>query len=149
MTRHCTLAFVAGLHLATAAVALRYAVERDLAMDAFGVHRRGQDVPRDAWFLGTGITPPLVMMAVQAAASTVVVRRPSVGAARTLGVIGAVMATGYVAERQTRVALTRWDSRVTPLTAAGLALTVPLIGLGLSSQGSRRGPAGPRLVDPG
>lgn len=135
MTRRCTLAFAAGLHLATATVALRYAVERDLAMDAFGVRRRGQDVPRDAWFLGTGITPPLVMMAVQAAASAVVVRRPSVRAARTLGVIGTVMATGYVAERQTRIALTRWDSPVTPLTAAGLALTVPLIALGLFPHG--------------
>jgi small-conductance mechanosensitive channel len=138
MTRHCTLAFTAGLHLAAATWALRYAVERELATDALGVRCPPAEVAKDAWFIGTGITPPLALMAVQAMASTVVVRRPSVVASRTLGVIGAAMALSYAVERESRRALTSWDSRVTPLTAAGIALTVPLITLGFTTHSRTR-----------
>ena len=136
MTPRCTLAFVSGLQVVTATIALRYAVERDLAIDAVGIRRKGSDVPRDAIFLGTGITPPLVFTGVQAVAAAVVLCRPSRTAARTLGVLGAVMLFGYAVERETHRALvpSQWDSRVTPLTAAGAALTVPMAVLGLGTQ---------------
>ncbi|MBI1377868.1 MAG: hypothetical protein GC157_10355 [Frankiales bacterium] len=139
MTRHRLLGVVAGLQVATAFVALRYAVERELSMDALGVRREGRDIARDAWFIGTGITPPLVMMAAQATAGSVVMRRPSAPASRVLGALGAVMAAGYLLERESRSALTRWDPRLTPLTAAGVALTAPMMGLGLRRDA---GPAG-------
>jgi hypothetical protein len=124
---------VAALQLTTAFVALRYAVERELAVDTPVLHREGRDVARDSWFLGTGITPPLMMMAAQACAVATVAVRPSRVAARTLGILGSVMVIGYVAEQETRRALTpaRWDSRVTPLTAIGLGLAVPMAAWGL------------------
>ena len=127
------LAGVAALQLATAAAALRYAVERELAVDTPVLRRSGVDVARDSWFLGTGITPPLLMMGVQAWAAGRVVRRPSRVAARTLGLLGGVMLVGYAAEHETRTALAppSWDARVTPLTAAGLLLAVPMLALGL------------------
>jgi ABC-type phosphate transport system permease subunit len=133
MTARCTLAFVSGMHVVTTTLALRYAVERGLAVDAAGVHRAPENVPRDAYFLGTGVTPPLVFTGVQAIAATVVLCRPSSVAARTLGILGAVMLVGYAVERETRRALRpgHWDSRVTPLTAAGAALAVPMAVLGL------------------
>ena len=139
MTPRCTLAFVSGLHVVTAVIALRYAVERDLAIDAVGIRRKASDVPRDAIFLGTGITPPLVFTGAQAVAATVVLCRPSRTAAGTLGVLGAVMMLGYAVERETHRALVprRWDSRVTPLTAVGAALTVPMAVLGLGGTRGR------------
>jgi hypothetical protein len=139
MTRRCTLAFVSGLHLVTSTVALRYAVERDLAIDAVGIRRKASDVPRDAYFLGTGITPPLALMGLQAVTAAVVLRRPSRAATRTLGALGVVMLLGYAMERESRLALapSRWDSRVTPLTAAGAALTLPMVVLGLGGVPSR------------
>lgn len=128
------LAGCSALQLVTGTLALRYAVERGLAVDIAGIRRRGADVPRDSWFLGTGITPPILMMAVQAVATGCVLGHTNRAAARTLGVLGAVMVVGYVGERETRSALTpgRWDPRVAPLTAAGLALAVPMAALGLS-----------------
>lgn len=134
MTPRCTLAFVSGSHVVTATIALRYAVERDLAIDAVGIRRRASDVPKDALFLGTGVTPPLLFTAITSIAATVLLCRPSRAAARTLGVLGAVMLVGYAAERETRRALRpgRWDSRVTPLTAAGATLALAMAGLGLS-----------------
>jgi hypothetical protein len=139
VTRRLVLAGTSVLQLASATCALHYAVERGLAVHAVGIHRRGHDVPRDSWLLGTGITPPLVMMAVQAVASTVVARRPSRVAVHTLGVLGALMVVGYAVERETRTALlpARWDSRVTPLTVAGVALAVPMARLGLQAGWAR------------
>jgi hypothetical protein len=133
MTPRCTLAFVSGLHVVTAVAALDYAVERGLAMDAVGIRRSADDMPLDAYLLGTGVTPPIVFMGVQAVAATVVLCRPSPVAARTLGVLGAVMIVGYAIERETRRALhpQNWDSRVTPLTGAGAALAVSMAVLGL------------------
>jgi len=141
VTPRCTLAFVSGLQVVTATIALRYAVERELAIDAVGIRRNAADVPRDAYFLGTGVTPPLLFTGVQAVAAAVLLCRPSRTAARTLGVLGAVMFLGYAAERESRRALVphRWDSRVTPLTAMGAALTVPMAVLGLGSTPTRRG----------
>jgi hypothetical protein len=133
-TRLTALAGCSAVQLVTGTLALRYAVERGLAVDIAGIRRRGADVPRDSWFLGTGITAPIAMMAVQAVATGRVLRYANRAAARTLGVLGAVMVVGYVGERETRSALTpgRWDRRVSPLTGAGLALAVLMAALGLS-----------------
>lgn len=133
VTPRCTLAFVSGMHVVAAILALPYAVDRGLAMDAAGIRRSPGDVPRDAYFLGTGITPPLVFTGIEAVTASVVLCRPSRAAARTLGVLGAVMIVGYAVERETRRALrpAHWDSRVTPLTAAGVALALPMAVLGL------------------
>ena len=133
MTPRCTLAFISGLHVVTAVVALDYAVERGLAMDAVGIRRSADDIPRDAYLLGTGVTPPVIFIGVQALAATVVLCRPSRVATRTLGVLGAVMVVGYAIERETRRALHpgHWDSRVTPLTGSGAALALSMAVLGL------------------
>ena len=139
MTRRLLLAGASVLQLASATCALHYAVERGIAVHAAGLHRRGRDVPKDSWFLGTGITPPIAMMTVQAVATTVLARRPSNAAALTLGMLGATMVCGYAIEAEARAALTprNWDARVTPLTAAGIALALPMVGLGLRRRPGR------------
>lgn len=67
-TRLTALAGCSAVQLVTGTLALRYAVERGLAVDIAGIRRRGAEVPSDSWFLGTGITAPIAMMAVQAVA---------------------------------------------------------------------------------
>jgi len=123
--------------MVTSTVALRYAVEQGLAVDLpyAGITRRGDDVPRDSWYLGTGVSQPLLLMAVQISATSCLVRRSSALAALTLTGIGAVMLNGYVTGGPSRRALGpgNWTRDVTPLTAAGLLLSAGMTAFGVGA----------------
>jgi hypothetical protein len=118
-------------------IALRYAVEQGLAVDLpyAGIRRRGDDVPRDSWYLGTGVSQPLLLMAVQLSATSCLLRRQSTAAALALTGIGAVMLNGYVTGGPSRRALTAqgWSREVTPLTGAGLVLSAGMTAFGISA----------------
>ena len=99
---------------------------------------RGQPdrVGRDSFVFGTGLSAPVVMLAGQAVATGFLAARPSRTATRTLGVLGSVMAGGYLVEREFRSAMSPsgWDRIRTPTCAVGfvLALTMAVLGSGLS-----------------
>jgi hypothetical protein len=121
--------------MVTSTVALRYAVEQGLAVDLpyAGIRRRGDDVPRDSWYLGTGVSQPLLLMAVQLTATSCLLRRPSTPAALALTGIGAVMLNGYLTGGPSRRALAPqgWSREVTPLTGVGLALSAGMTAFGI------------------
>jgi hypothetical protein len=72
------------------------------------------------------------MLASQAVLTTVVATRGSARAASGLQVLGALMASGYLAERLVRHRLgpRGWESLESPLVAAGAGLAVAMCLLG-------------------
>ena len=84
-------------------------------------------------FNGTALSAPITMLLTQAVATVRLAKGPSPVAARTLGVLGATMTCGYLVEREFRSAFTPagLDPVVTPLAAAGFALSIAMARSGL------------------
>ena len=83
--------------------------------------------------MGTGLSAPVDMMCVHAAATAVLVRRRSQRAAGTLGTLGVTMAAGYLIENRFRSAVRRpfMDPVVTALGGGGFILAVAMAVIGL------------------
>ena len=77
------------------------------------------------------------MLAAQAWAITVLLRRPDAAADRTLSGLGAVMTAGYLAERlvRQRLAPAGWDKAETPVVVAGISLSATMAVIGLRPSG--------------
>jgi hypothetical protein len=112
------------------------AIRRRRAFDVPYWRGRSSDVSRDSLLMGTALSAPVGMLAAQACAVTVLVRRPDARAAqRTLGALGATMTAGYLAERlvRQRLAPAGWDKAETPVVTAGLSLAAAMAVMGLRS----------------
>jgi len=98
-----------------------------------GQRGRPEDVVRDSVFNGTALSAPITMLLTQAVATVRLANSPSPVAARTLGVLGATMTCGYLVEREFRTAFTSSgvDRVITPLAAAGFALSIAMARSGL------------------
>jgi|GEM_PF-2881774 len=115
---------------------LRKGYSEGLTPDVPGYLVRAPDeVRRRHWVEGTALSAPTVMLVIQAVAVVLLLtrRRPPVAAARTLGVLGALMTMGYPVERIWRESFVDPDPGVTPLTAGGFALALKMAILGWSS----------------
>ncbi len=112
-------------------VALRDGRSFDIAL----LRWRGEpeNVLKDSWLQGTGLSPPIYMMATQAVVTTRLATAPSPVATRFLGALGALMACGYLVEREFRSAFSPsgLDPAVTPVAAAGFALSIAMAKSGL------------------
>ncbi|WP_400994710.1 hypothetical protein [Agromyces sp. GXQ0307] len=116
-----------------------YAEGRSGDVPGFPV-RSADEMRRRHWIEGTELSAPTVMLLVQAFASLALLfsRRPPVVAARTLGVLGAIMSIGYPIERVWRESLADPDPEVTPLTVGGFLLALKMAILGWSAGRGRR-----------
>ena len=96
---------------------------------------RGQEsaIGRDTVLSGTALSAPVVMLGAQAGAITVLLRRPSRGARRLLGGLGAAMVPGYAWERLVRQRLTPagWNPAESPVILAGIGLAAAMAVIGL------------------
>ena len=83
--------------------------------------------------MGTGLSAPVDMMAVHAAATAVLVGRRSRRAAGMLGTLGATMAAGYLIENKFRSAMRRpgRDPVVTAVGGVGFILAVAMVVIGV------------------
>lgn len=121
--------------IAGQAVALR----RHRAYDVWvlGLRGRPDQVGRDSWLMGTALSAPVVMLAIQGLATARLAAGPSRAAARTLGLLGATMVGGYLVEKIGRARLTAQgaDSLETPVVAAGLGLAAAMATLGAPPSG--------------
>ncbi len=112
-------------------IALRDRRPFDIAL----LRLRGEpdNVLKDSWLSGTGLSAPIDMLASQAVATIRLATAPSPVATRFLGAMGALMACGYLVEREFRSAFTPsgLDPTVTPVAAAGFALSVAMARTGL------------------
>jgi hypothetical protein len=122
------------------------AIRRGHAYDVGFLKGMPGRVARDSILSGTALSAPVTMLTAQAALTTAVSARDSARAVIGLRVLGALMASGYLAERLVRHRLSRrgWDRLESPLVIAGVGLSV---GMTLAS-GPARGVTGPRRPPP-
>ena len=113
------------------------ALRRRHPYDVFWMHGRSDAIARDTILRGTALSAPVSNLLVQAALTAVVARRPSRGAARALGGLGALQVAGYLGERLVRRRLrpSGWDPVESPLVVAGIGLAGAMAALG--RQGGR------------
>jgi hypothetical protein len=135
MRRRQALVVLGALQL-TAGVAGHVVAVRDRRSFDIALLRwrgRPERVARDAFIYGTGLSAPVGMLAVQLACVARLAVGPSRTAARTLGVLGAAMAAGYLVEREFRHAMRPGQMHpvVTPIATIGFGLAVPMAVLGL------------------
>ena len=130
--RRDALALVSTAQLALGLVGLRHAVRTGTGYDVGFLRGSPETARRDRWLMGTNLSAPGVMLLAQGASIPLLVtgHRPRL-AARTLGVLGAVMALGYPAEVSVRHAWRHPDRVIAPLIAAAevLAITMAVLGL--------------------
>ena len=120
------LAAVSAVQLVLGVLGLRRALRERTAFD-IGFWRGSTDtIERDQWITGTNLSAPGVMLVLQAACTAVLARRPSRAAAKTLGILGAIMTGGYPGERSVRGAWRQPGDSRTPLTAAATLLAAAM-----------------------
>jgi hypothetical protein len=102
------------------------------SFEIFRWHGDPKRVAQESWFMGTGLSAPVAMMAVHAAALAVLTARPSRRAAATLGALGATMAGGYLIENKFRSAIRHPAQEPFPTALGGvgfiLAVAMAVIG---------------------
>ncbi len=130
--------------LSTGVAGLALAVRRRHPYDIPLMHGRRDAVGRQSVLMGTALSAPASMLAVQAVATAVLARRHSAPAARALGALGAMMVPGYLVERLTRQGLRRgaWDSAELRIALCGLALAAGMVPLAARSLGAEEGGVG-------
>jgi hypothetical protein len=132
MTPRRLLVVLSAAQLAAGLAGLAVAVRRRVPYDIPLMHGRPEHVGRDSLTMGTAYSAPVPMLAAQAAAVVRLATRPSDGARRTLGGLGATMVLGYLMERSDRRRLrpSGFDAVETPVAVAGLGLAAAMAVLG-------------------
>lgn len=112
-------------------VALREGRAFDIAF--LGWRGQPERVARDSLLLGTGLSAPVAMLSIQAAATVRLGMRPSRTATRILGSLGAAMACGYLIEQEFLSALSPagWNPTTTSIASAGFTLALAMAASGL------------------
>ena len=100
------------------------------------LHGRPDRVARDSVLMGTALSAPLSMIALQWVATRRVLRGAGPPSGRVLGGLGATMVTGYFAESLVRQRLQRsgFDAVETPLLVVAISLSGAMAVLGLTSR---------------
>jgi hypothetical protein len=116
------------------------AIQRGHAYDVGFAKGTSERVARDSILSGTAFSAPATMLAAQAVFTAVVAARGSARAAAGLQVLGALMTSGYLAERLVRHRLGRrgWEWFESPLVAAGVGLSVAMSLLGRQTRAHAR-----------
>lgn len=124
-----TLTTIAAVQLAACVAGQVVAVRRRLPYDvAFPpLSGRPEHVVRDSWLMGTALSAPIAMLALQAGAVSRLRRGPSRPAVRILTGLGTAMVGGYLGERVVRSRLGgHFDAVETPVAAVGLSLATAM-----------------------
>jgi hypothetical protein len=128
------LVVISGAQLAAGIAGQVVAIREGRSFDIapLGWHGQPERMARDSWLLGTGLSAPVVMLSIQAAATVRLGAGPSHNASRILRSLGAVMACGYLIENEFRGALSpaRWNPTTTPIAAAGFSLALAMAASG-------------------
>lgn len=135
MNRRVVLVVASSAQLVAGLAGQRVAVRQGRIFDIAFIGWRGQPerVAHDSWLIGTALSAPVTMLALQAVATARLLGSPSRAAARTLGVLGAAMSCGYLVEKEFRTAMTPTglDPVTTPIAATGFGLAVVMAVTGL------------------
>ena len=115
----------------------RKAIHDHIAYDIPFGQGKPDDVTRDMWTMGSGLSAPWHTLAVHTAATVLLLARPRPWVRSTIGCMGAVYVLGILWERITRESFRHPDTETTPLIASGLALSVAMAVLGLAGRKRR------------
>ena len=139
MAHRSALVAVSRAQLAAGLAGLAVALRRRRNYDVVFMRGGPDRVARDSLWFGTAYSAPAYMLALQAWATARLAKGPDDGARRVLGLLGAVMVPGYLAERYGRQHLRRggFDPVETPVVAAGLGLAAAMAVLGHRDQAGR------------
>jgi len=132
------LASVSLVQLVVQLVAARRALRDHIPYDTPFMRGKPEDVARDMWNTGSGISAPWPVLATHAAGTVLLMARPRPWLRRAVGWLGALYMLGILWERATLESFRHPDRNITPLTASGLALSIAMAVLGLAG-GKRRG----------
>jgi hypothetical protein len=132
------LVVVSAAQLAVGVAGQLLAIRQRRPFEIFRWHGRPEHVARDSWFMGTGLSAPVTMMSVHAAAIAVLVMRPSRRAAGTLGALGAMMAVGCLIENKFRSVIRAGggDPVVAAVGGVAFALAVAMAVVGVRGERS-------------
>ena len=122
------------VQLGLALLGLRKAL-RDRTPAEVGFMRGSPEtMKRDIWFMGTNLSAPVWMLILQALATLLLMTRHRFGAAKTLGILGAMNSLGFPAEKSVRQAWRHPNRSITALTVVDEVLAVSMAWLGLRRQ---------------
>jgi hypothetical protein len=126
------LVAISSAQLAAGLAGLSVAVWRRRNYDLGFLRGRPEHVARDSLLMGTAYSAPAYVLAVQVWAIRRLAAGPDDGARRLLGVAGAVMTAGYLAEKYVRAHLSPrgFDPIETPVVVAGVGLAAAMAVLG-------------------
>lgn len=135
--RQLALAVLSTIQLTLGVTGLLRAMKHRSVCDIGILRGSPATLERDQWFIGTNLSAPGLMLALQAACATILFLRPSSRAAKTLGILGAIMTGGYPAERTVRASWKGTNDGTAPLTASATLLAAIMAALGLTRPGKR------------
>lgn len=125
------LAAVSLVQLMLQVAGARKAIRDGIAYELPFRQGKPEEVARDMWTMGSGLSAPWPLLGAQAAGTVLLVARPRPWLARMLGLLGAAYVSGILGERATRESLRHPDMETTPRMASALALPLAMALLGL------------------
>jgi hypothetical protein len=128
------LGVISAAQLGMGLVGLRKALRDGTEYDLDFTRGSPETMKRDLWFMGTNLSAPAWMLLAQALATVLLMTRHRSRAAKTLGILGAMMSLGYPAEKSVRQAWRHPNRSITALTAVAELLAVSMAWLGLRRQ---------------
>lgn len=138
--RRRVMLIVAGAQLAAGLAGMVTAIRREYAYDVFWMHGRANNVRRESILFGTAMSPPVWMLACQAALIVALAQGGTRRFEPALGGLGAAIVGGYLGERlvRERLAPGGWHPLESPLLLAGIGLASAMAVLGLRQIGLAR-----------
>jgi hypothetical protein len=132
------LVVISTAQLTVGLAGLLVAIRQGRSFEIFRWRGDPEHVVRESWSVGTGLSAPVVMLVIQAAATAELLIRPSRRATGALGALGAMMTVGCLIENRIRNAIRTpgADPIVAVVGGAGFALAMAMAVLGV--RGSRR-----------
>ncbi|TNB74237.1 hypothetical protein FHJ30_05975 [Arthrobacter sp. BB-1] len=115
-------------------LAARRALRDRIPYDTPFMNGKPENVARDMWTVGSGLSAPWPVLAAHAAGTVLLMVRPRQGLKRAMGWLGSVYILGILWERASRESFQHPDKEDTPLIAGGLALSVAMAMLGLGGR---------------
>jgi hypothetical protein len=131
------LASVSLVQLILQLIGARKAIRDGIPYDTPIGRGRPEDVARDMWGMGSGLSAPWHTLAAHAAGTALLIARPRPWVRRAVGWLGALYILGILWERITRESFRHPNRETTPLIASGLALSVAMALLGLPGRKQR------------
>ena len=139
MAARSGLVSVSSAQLCVQAAGLLVALRRRRNYDVGFMRGSPERVVRDSLLSGTAYSAPMHLLATQLWATQRLRNRPSDGARRVLGLLGALYAPGYLFERCVRQHLRRdgFDPVETPIVIASIGLAAAMAVLGHQERSGR------------